>query len=93
MQMIRDKKTSLFVYGEKTSFDKDGIFQLLNETGREGHYCCLISIPHYAKPRICDLKTLTLRGFVDGLQKSAGIINAKDDTINSITDIPNEIFQ
>lgn len=84
--------TSLFIYGKNVSFDEDEIFHLLKEIGREGHYCCLISILHYAKLRISDLKTLTIRDFVDGLLKFAKIINAKDDTINVIKDITSKIF-
>lgn len=68
------------------------MFQLLKEIERKGHYCCLISILHYAKLRICDLKTLTIRDFVDGLLKFAKVINAKDDTINIIKDIASRIF-
>ena len=87
-----DLSTSLFVYGKNVSFDEDEVFQLLKEIGREGHYCCLISILHYAKLRICDLKTLTIRDFVDGLLKFAKVINAKDDTINIVKDIASKIF-
>lgn len=87
-----DLSSSLFVYGKNVSFDEDEVFQLLKEIGREGHYCFLISILHYAKLRICDLKTLTIRDFVDGLLKFAKIINAKDDTINIIKDISSKIF-
>lgn len=87
-----DLSSSLFVYGKNVSFDEDEVFQLLKEIGREGHYCCLISILHYAKLRICDIKTLTIRDFVDGLLKFAKIINAKDDTINIIKDISSKIF-
>lgn len=87
-----DLSTSLFVYGKDVSFDENEVFQLLKEIGREGHYCCLISILHYAKLRICDLKTLTVRDFVDGLLKFAKTINAKDDTINIVKDIARKIF-
>lgn len=84
--------SSLFIYGKNVSFDEDEIFHVLKEIGREGHYCCLISILHYAKLRISDLKTLTIRDFVDGLLKLAKVINAKNDTINVIKDISNKIF-
>ena len=84
--------TSLFIYGKNVSFDEDEIFHVLKEVGREGHYCCLISILHYAKLRISDLKTLTVRDFVDGLLKFAKVINVKDDTINVIKDISMKIF-
>lgn len=87
-----DLSTSLFVYGKNVFFDENEVFQLLKEIGREGHYCCLISILHYAKLRICDLKTLTIRDFVDGLLKFAKVINAKDDTINIVKDIAGKIF-
>lgn len=87
-----DLNTSLFVYGKNVSFDEDEVFNLLREIGREGHYCCLISILNYAKLRICDLKTLTVRDFVDGLLKFAKVINAKDDTINIIKDILSKVF-
>ena len=85
--------TSLFVYGKNVSFDEREISCLLKKVGREGHYCCLISILHYAKLRICDLKTLTIRDFVSGLLKFARIINAKDNTIKEIKDIASKIFQ
>lgn len=84
--------TSLFVYGKNASFNEDKVFYLLKEIGREGHYCCLISILNYAKLRIYDLKTLTIRDFVDGLLKFAKIINAKDETINIVKDIASKIF-
>jgi len=42
--------------------------------------------------RICDLKTLTIRDFVDGLLKFAKVVNAKDDTINIVKDIASKIF-
>lgn len=84
--------TSLFIYGKNVFFDEDEVSSLLKETGREGHYCCLISILHYAKLRICDLKTLTIRDFVDGILKFAKIINAKDDTVNIVKDIASKIF-
>lgn len=84
--------TSMFIYGKNVSFDEEEVFQLLKKIGREGHYCCLISILHYAKLRICDLKTLTIRDFVDGLLKFAKTINAKDETVVIIKDIANKIF-
>lgn len=87
-----DLDTSLFIYGKNVSFDEDEVYHLLKEIGREGHYCCLISILHYAKLRICDLKSLTIRDFVDGLLTFAKVINAKDDTVNIIKDIANKIF-
>ena len=87
-----DLNTSMFVYGKNVRFDEAEIFQVLKEIGREGHYCCLISILHYAKLRICDLKTMTIRDFVDGLLKFAKVINAKDDTIYIIKDIAKKIF-
>lgn len=85
--------TSLFVYGKNVSFDEREISCLLKKVGREGHYCCLISILHYAKLRICDLKTLTIRDFVSGLLKFARVINVKDNTIKEIKDIASKIFQ
>lgn len=84
--------TSMFIYGKNASFDEQEVFKYLKEVGREGHYCCLISILNYAKLRICDLKELTVRDFVNGLLKFAKVINAKDDTINIIKDIAAKIF-
>lgn len=84
--------TSMFVYGKNVSFEEKEIFKYLKEVGREGHYCCLISILNYAKLRICDLKELTVRDFVNGLLKFAKVTNAKDDTINIIKDIATKIF-
>lgn len=83
---------SMFIYGRNASFEEDKVFQLLKSIGREGHYCCLISILHYAKLRISDLKTLTVRTFVDGLLQFAKVINANDDTIDIIKDIAGKIF-
>lgn len=87
-----DLTTSLFIYGKKAAFDEEAVFNLLKEIGREGHYCCLISILQYAKLRICDLKTLTLKQFIEGLLVFARIINAKDETIVIIKDIASKIF-
>ena len=84
--------TSMFVYGKNVTFEEQEVFKYLKEVGREGHYCCLISILNYAKLRICDLKELTVRDFVNGLLKFAKVINAKDDTVNIIKDIANKIF-
>lgn len=84
---------SLFIYGKHVSFEEDKVFQLLKKVGREGHYCCLISILNYAKLRICDLKTLTIRDFVDGLLQFAKVINVKDDTVNIVKDIASKIFE
>lgn len=85
--------TGLFVYGKHVEFDEGAVFDYLREVGREGHYCCLISILHYAKLRIADLKTLTIREFVDGLLRFSEAINAKDDTLNAIKEIAVKIFQ
>lgn len=84
--------SSMFIYGKRVSFDEDAVYSTLKKIGREGHYCCLISILNYAKMRISDLKTVTMREFVDGLLKFSKAINAKDDTINTIKEIANLIF-
>lgn len=84
--------SSLFVYGKDATFDDDVIYDALKSIGREGHYCCLISILNYAKLRISDLKTITIRDFVDGLLKFSKIINAKDDTVVVIKEIAAHIF-
>ena len=83
---------SMFIYGHNVSFEEDKIFQLLKKIGREGHYCCLISILHYAKLRIADLKTLTIRDFVGGLLQFAKVINANENTIETIKEIAGKIF-
>lgn len=83
---------SMFIYGKHVSFDEDAVYQALRKIGREGHYCCLISILNYAKLRISDLKTVTLRDFVDGLLAFSKVINAKDDTIGAIKEIATQIF-
>lgn len=84
--------SSLFVYGKNVNFDEKEIYNTLKSIGREGHYCCLISILNYAKLRISDLKTITVRDFVDGLLKFSKIINAKDDTIGVIKEIASQLF-
>ena len=84
--------SSLFIYGKNVLFDEDEVYHALKAIGREGHYCCLISILNYAKLRISDLKTITIREFVDGLLKFSKIINAKNDTIGVIKDIASKIF-
>lgn len=84
--------SSLFVYGKDATFDDDVIYDALKSIGREGHYCCLISILNYAKLRISDLKTITVRDFVDGLLKFSKIINAKNDTVVVIKEIAAHIF-
>ncbi len=53
-----DLSNSLFIYGKNVTFNEEEVFGLLKEVGREGHYCCLISILNYAKLRISDLKNL-----------------------------------
>lgn len=85
--------TSLFVYGKKAKFDKQEIQSFLKDTGRNGHYCCLISITSYAKLRICDLKTLTIRDFVDGILKLSKAINVQESTVDAVKDIAKKIFQ
>lgn len=82
----------MFIYGKNVSFDEDKVYSALKEIGREGHYCCLISILNYAKLRIFDLKVISVRDFVDGLLKFSKAINAKDTTINIIKEIANTIF-
>ena len=84
--------SSLFVYGKNVAFDEDEVYNTLKAIGREGHYCCLISILNYAKLRISDLKTVTVRDFVDGLLNFSKLINAKDDTINIVKEIATKIF-
>ena len=84
--------SSLFIYGKNVSFDEDAVYHALRKIGREGHYCCLISILSYAKMRISDLKVVTVREFVDGLLKFSKLINAKDDTITVIKTISSQIF-
>lgn len=84
--------TSFFIYGKNVNFDEDSVFNTLKRVGREGHYCCLISILNYAKLRIADIKAITVRDFVDGMLKFAKVINAKDDTINEIKHIAQHIF-
>lgn len=84
--------SSLFVYGKNVSFNEDEVYKALKVIGREGHYCCLISILNYAKLRISDLKKVTIREFVDGLLKFSKIINANDDTIRAIKEIASQIF-
>lgn len=84
--------SSMFIYGKNVSFDEDKVYSALKEIGREGHYCCLISILNYAKLRIFDLKVISVRDFVDGLLKFSKAINAKDTTINIIKEIANTIF-
>lgn len=84
--------SSLFIYGKNVTFDEDAVYQALKKVGREGHYCCLISILNYAKLRISDLKIVTLREFVDGLLKFSKVINANDSTINTVKHIVKDIF-
>ena len=84
--------SSLFIYGKNVNFDEDSVYRVLTKTGREGHYCCLISILSYAKMRIADLKVVTIREFVEGLLKFSKLTNAKDDTINIIKTISSQIF-
>ncbi len=88
-----DLDTSLFIYGKHVSIeDEGGIHELLKETGRLGHYCCLISILNYARLRICDMKSVTIRDFVNGMLKFAKAINANDGTVATIKDIAARIF-
>lgn len=84
--------SSLFVYGKNVTFDEDEVYNALKTIGREGHYCCLISILNYAKLRISDLKIVTVRDFVDGLLRFSKIINAKENTIEVVKEIASQIF-
>lgn len=84
--------SSLFIYGKNVTFDENSVHQALKKIGREGHYCCLISILNYARLRISDLKSVTVRDFVAGLLNFSKIINANDNTINTIKLIANQIF-
>lgn len=84
--------TSMFVYGKNVNFNEQEVYSALKEIGRDGHFCCLVSILSYAKMRIADLKSLTINEFVDGLLQFAKVINAKDDTINEIKKIAKKIF-
>lgn len=84
--------SSLFVYGKFANFDEESVFHILKKIGRDGHYCCLISILNYAKLRIADIKSITIKEFVDGLLKFSKLINAKDETLNVIKDIAANIF-
>lgn len=84
--------SSLFIYGKNVHFEEDVVYQALKKIGREGHYCCMISILNYAKIRISDLKTVTIKQFVDGLLVFAKAINAKDDTVDQIKEIARHIF-
>ena len=83
--------TSLFIYGKKASFDKESVYALLKKAGREGHYCCLISILHYSKLRISEIKSITVHDFVDGMLKFARLINAKEDTVSTVKQIASKI--
>ena len=83
--------TSLFIYGKKASFDKESAYALLKKAGREGHYCCLISILHYSKLRISEIKSITVHDFVDGMLKFARLINAKEDTVSTVKQIASKI--
>lgn len=85
--------SSMFVYGKKATFDEHVVSDNLKQIGREGHYCCLISILNYAKLRIADLKNITIRQFVDGLLTFAKAINAKDSTVQDIKEISKIIFK
>lgn len=84
--------SSLFVYGKFANFDEKAVFRMLREIGREGHYCCLISILNYAKLRVADMKSITVKEFVDGLLKFSKLINAQDETLAVIKDIAVSIF-
>lgn len=84
--------SSFFIYGKNVKYDESSIHAILRNIGREGHYCCLISILNYAKMRIADLKCVTLREFVEGLLKFSKAINAKEETVCAIKDIASHIF-
>jgi len=85
--------TSLFIYGKNVGFPQEEVFATLKEMGKDGHFCCLISILNYAKLRIADLKTITVNEFVAGMLKFARVINAKDDTVKEIKKIAKTIFE
>lgn len=85
--------TSMFIYGKYASFDEESVFAALKRIGREGHFCCLIGILSYAKLRIADLKTVTLREFVDGLLVFAKALNATNSTVGDIKAVASQIFR
>lgn len=84
--------SSMFIYGKRVAFDEDAVYSTLKKIGRDGHHCCLIPILNYAKMRISELKSITVRDFVDGLLKFAKAINAKENTIDTIKEISSHIF-
>lgn len=84
--------SSLFIYGKKASFDEKSVYATLHRIGREGHYCCLVSILNYAKMRISDLKNVSIRDFVDGILKFSKAINAREETVKTVKQIAEHIF-
>jgi hypothetical protein len=84
--------SSMFIYGKNVEFDEKAVYEALKKIGREGHFCCLISILNYAKMRISELKEVTIREFVTGLLKFSKAINATDNTIETIKEIAQTIF-
>lgn len=86
-------ETSFFIYGKQVTFDEKGVNAILQQTGREGHFCCLISILHYAKLRLADLKTLTLEDFLTGILAFARAINAAESTVDIIKSIASKIYE
>jgi hypothetical protein len=85
--------SSMFIYGKNVEFDKKAVYDALKKVGREGHFCCLISILNYAKMRVSELKEVTIREFVTGLLKFSKAINATDNTIETIKEIAQTIFK
>lgn len=83
---------SLFVYGKNVEFDEKSVCAELRKIGREGHFCCLISILNYAKMRVSELKEVTVGNFIEGLLKFSKVINAKDDTISVIKEISRKLY-
>lgn len=76
---------SLFIFGRKVNFDKDNVFETAAELGKQGFYCCVISIEDYAKMRIYSIKrNFSVNDFAKLMLRFAQEINAKDETIQWI---------
>lgn len=82
---------SLFIFGRKVNFDKDQVFNSAAELGKQGFYCCVISIEDYAKMRIYSIsERFSINDFIKLLLHYAKEINVKDAMVEWIKQCANE---
>jgi len=75
---------SLFIYGKKSKFDKTSVYQLAARYGRNGHFCCVLSIIDYLRHRLLQMEPTDIETFANKLLAKGKSIYAKDGAIQWI---------